>query len=61
MKLAVTPAFGWFWIARTASLTGDYAFRVGFITYLIAERTSRGDRGAAGAGDRVLPVRWRAR
>ncbi|HET6209239.1 MAG TPA: MFS transporter [Jatrophihabitans sp.] len=35
MKLAVTPAFGWFWIARTASLTGDYAFRVGFITYLI--------------------------
>ena len=38
MKLAVTPAFGWFWIARTASLMGDYAFRVGFITYLI--RTS---------------------
>lgn len=38
MKLAVTPAFGWFWIARTGSLTGDYAFRVGFITYLI--RTS---------------------
>lgn len=35
MKLAVTPAFGWFWIARTASLMGDYAFRVGFITYLI--------------------------
>jgi MFS family permease len=33
--IAVTPAFGWFWIARTASLTGDYAFRVGFITYLI--------------------------
>jgi MFS family permease len=35
MKLAVTPAFGWFWIARTASLMGDYAFRIGFITYLI--------------------------
>jgi MFS family permease len=34
-RLAVTPAFGWFWIARTASLMGDYAFRVGFITYLI--------------------------
>ena len=38
MRLAMTPAFGWFWIARTASLMGDYAFRVGFITYLI--RTS---------------------
>jgi MFS family permease len=35
MKLAVTPAFGWFWIARTASLMGDYAFRIGFISYLI--------------------------
>jgi MFS family permease len=33
--MAVTPAFGWFWIARTASLMGDYAFRVAFITYLI--------------------------
>ncbi|MDQ2837815.1 MAG: MFS transporter [Actinomycetota bacterium] len=37
-KLNVTPAFGWFWTARTASLMGDYAFRVAFITNLI--RTS---------------------
>ncbi len=35
----VSPAFGWFWFARTGSLMGDYAFRIAFITNLI--RTSR--------------------
>ncbi len=34
----VSTAFGWFWLARTASLMGDYAFRIAFITNLI--RTS---------------------
>lgn len=39
VTFGVSPAFGWFFLARTASLMGDYAFRIAFITHLI--HTSR--------------------
>ncbi|MFE4822144.1 MFS transporter [Streptomyces sp. NPDC056704] len=39
-RLAVNPAFAALWIARTASLVGDYAFRVAFITSLVVSGES---------------------
>lgn len=34
-RLMINPAFGVFWLARTASLLGDYAFRIAFITTVV--------------------------